>query len=189
MVESKDILNFVFELGQLKLLKRQGSYHANIKDPESVAEHSLRAAQIALILAKMENHPEPYKIVTMTVFHDIAETRVGDIHRIAARYVKADEEQAVKDQTERIGDIGKNILELWKESEDKITEASKIAKDADLLELCITCKEYIELGHTMMEEWIKNATKGLSTNSGKELANILMTVNSKDWWQFLKKIN
>lgn len=187
-MDNKDVLNFFFELGQLKLLKRQGSYHANIKDPESVAEHSLRAAQIAFVLAKLENYPNPNEVCTLAVFHDIAETRVGDIHRIAARYIQSNEEEAVKDQTARLEKIGKEILKLWQESETNKTQASLIARDADLLELCISCKEYIEIGHTMMQAWIDNAIKRMNTKSARELAELLNQVNSKDWWSFLKPL-
>ena len=65
------------------------------------------AAQIGYVLAQMEGHPEPEKIATMLIFHDIAECRVGDIHRVAHRYVGADEEQAVEDQTRPLGEAGK----------------------------------------------------------------------------------
>jgi putative hydrolase of HD superfamily len=48
------LTNFLFECLNLKHIKRSGWYYAGIPAPESVAEHSLHAAQIGYILAKME---------------------------------------------------------------------------------------------------------------------------------------
>jgi len=51
----RNIVDFIFELAQLKKIKRSGWLAANIDNPESVAEHSQRAAIVAYILAKLEN--------------------------------------------------------------------------------------------------------------------------------------
>lgn len=48
------LINFLFECLNLKHIKRSGWYYAGVSAPESVAEHSLHAAQIAYLLAKME---------------------------------------------------------------------------------------------------------------------------------------
>lgn len=68
---SKDILNFIFELGQLKRIKHEGWRLIGVKFPESVADHCLRAAQIGYILAKMEKYENPFEVCSMVVFHDI----------------------------------------------------------------------------------------------------------------------
>lgn len=59
----------------------------HIKQPDTVAEHSLNAAQIGYILAKME-WADANKVATMLVWHDIAETRIGDMHKVAIWYIK-----------------------------------------------------------------------------------------------------
>ena len=45
---------FAYELGVLKRIRRAGWWHAGVRDPESVAEHSLRVAQLAAIIAVEE---------------------------------------------------------------------------------------------------------------------------------------
>jgi putative hydrolase of HD superfamily len=42
---------FGYELGVLKRIRRAGWWHVGVRDPESVAEHSLRVAQLAAIIA------------------------------------------------------------------------------------------------------------------------------------------
>lgn len=48
-MNTKKLLNFFFELGQLKMIEHEGWRLAGINHPESVASHSLRAAQIGYV--------------------------------------------------------------------------------------------------------------------------------------------
>lgn len=182
------ILNFFFELGQLRRIKHEGWRTIGINNPESVADHSLRAAQVGYILAKLENYINPAEVATMIIFHDIGECRVGDIHKIATRYIKVDEGQAVKDQTAPLEKLGKDIYNLWEDVEIQKTTAGKIAKDADLLEQAITAKEYIEKGNKFAQNWIDNISKKLITKTAKSLVKDLKKSSSNDWWQGIKKI-
>lgn len=182
------MIDFLFELSQLKRIKHEGWRLAGIKDPESVAAHSLHAAQIGYILAKMEKHPDPYKICTMVVFHDIAECRTGDTHKVAAGYIKRDEHKAVKDQTKTLLKTGEEILSLWEETEEGKTHAGLIAKDADLLEQACAAKEYVETGYKEAQNWIENIEKKLKTQSAKKLLSKIKKTNFTHWWKDLKKI-
>jgi putative hydrolases of HD superfamily len=187
-MEDKDILNLIFEFGQLRRIKHEGWRLVGVENPDSVAEHSLRAAQIGFLLAKMEKYENPYEVCTMVVFHDIGECRIGDIHKVALRYLEADEERVVREQTENLEDIGKDILKLWQEFEAKTTTAGIIAKDADRLEQAVMAKEYIERGHASAKDWIINVSRLLKTKSAKKLLKLLETTDSTDWWEGLKKL-
>ncbi|MCW1296516.1 MAG: HD domain-containing protein [Candidatus Parvarchaeota archaeon] len=183
---NKEIVDFIFELAQLKRIRHEGWRLIGIEDPESVAAHTARAIQIGFILAKMEKYENPFEICSILAFHEIAECRTGDIHRIANRYIQLDDESAVKDQLKKL-DFGEEIFELWKQIKYKNTRAGIIAKDADLLEMAFTAKEYIERGHTFAQDWISNISKRLQTDSAKNLLAALEKSNSNDWWQGLKK--
>jgi putative hydrolase of HD superfamily len=187
-MENKDILNFIFELGQLRRIDHEGWKLIGINHPETVAEHSLRAAQIGFILAKLEKCENPLEVPTILIFHDLGECRIGDIHRVANRYVKAKEETAVKEQTGKLNEIGKEILDLWKQAEYRNTKAGIIAKDADMLEQAVTGKEYLEKGFNYAQDWINNISKGIKTESAKKLLEELKTSDSNLWWQGLKKL-
>jgi len=185
----KDLLKFIFELSQLRKIKHEGWRLVGIDNPESVADHSLRAAQIGFLLAELEGYENPLEMCSILVFHDIEECRVGDIHKIANRYIKVDEEAVVKEQTEKLDEMGKKVFELWKKSEEITTRAGIIAKDADLLEQAFTAKEFMEKGYTFAQDWINNVSKKLQTKSAKDILVLLKEVNSNDWWQGLKKID
>jgi putative hydrolase of HD superfamily len=188
-MQSKEILKFFFEMGQLSRVKREGWRLLGMENPESIADHSLRAAQIGWVLAKLEGYKDPNEVATMLVFHDIGETRIGDIHKLANRYVTADEATAVREQVSRLGDAGDDVLTLWHQIEDKNTEAGIIAKDADLLELAVRAREYMERGYDDASEWFEAARQRLKTKSAKVLLEELPNVSSSSWWHGLKKID
>jgi putative hydrolase of HD superfamily len=185
---NKNILNFLFELGQLRRIKHEGWRVIGIEHPESVAEHSLRAAQIGFILAKLENYPNPEQVCTMIVFHDIGEARVGDIHKLAKRYITVDEAKATFEQLEVLGKMGDDLFHFWNQVETQETVAGIIAKDADILEQAVMAKEYLERGYVGAQCWIDNVAKALQTESAKQLLASLKEVNSYDWCLNLKSM-
>lgn len=180
------ITTLLFELGQLRRIKHEGLRLAGIEYPISVAEHSLRAAQIGYFLAKMEGL-DPKTITTMLVFHDMGECRTGDVHKVAKRYVKKDELQAVKDQLEPLEE--EELLDLWQQQETASTPEGIVAQDADLLEAAFTAKEYVEKGYERMHNWMKNVANYIKTDSAKQLIEELQKTHSTDWWKDLKKLD
>ena len=187
-MNNQQITQFIFELAQLRRIKHEGYRMAGVDHPLSVADHCTRAAQIGYFLAKMEGYENPYEVVTMVVFHDIGECRTGDIHKVANRYVKVEELQAVKDQLRPFEEEGEELLSLWKQTEERSSIPGVIAKDADYLEKGFTAKEYLEQGHKSAQDWINNVKKHLQTKSAKALAEEMEKMNSTDWWSGLKKI-
>jgi putative hydrolase of HD superfamily len=183
-----DVCNFLFEMGQLRRIKHEGWRLIGIQHPESIADHSLRAAQIGYILASLQEYPEPEKVCTMLVFHDIGESRIGDIHRVANRYIEANEEKAVHAELDKLGDLGKSIMSLWKDIEYGDSIAGKIAKDADFLEMALTAREYLENGYLGAQDWLDNISKSLKTAVAKEFFEVINKCNPMDWWKNLKKL-
>ena len=188
-MQSREILKFFYEMGQLSRVKREGWRLLGIEHPESIADHSLRAAQIGWVLASLEGYKDPNEVAAMLIFHDIGECRVGDLHKLANRYVTADETTAVKEQVSRLGSAGDAVLSLWHQIEDRTTEAGIIAKDADLLELAVRAREYIEQGFADASEWFDAARQRIKTKSAKELLEQLPHVSSSSWWHGLKKLD
>ena len=184
----KELTNFIFELGSLRAYKEQGLQLMGISNGNSIADHSLRAAQIAFILAKMEGYENPFEPCTMNVFHEMTETRIGDLHKLAQRYITTDHEMIVKEQTENLGETGKDLLALFENSEFEKTTAGIIAKDADRLEHAFNAKEHVERGILAAQDWIDNARKILKTDSAKKLLEELDKGDSNEWWQKIKKI-
>lgn len=184
----ENIVNFIFELAQLKRIKHEGWRIAGVTELDTVGEHSLRAAQIGYILAHMEGYENPNEVCTMLVFHDIGECRIGDIHKVAIRYIEPNEKKAVEEQVLHLDKAGETIFNLWEQVEEKNTQAGIIAKDADYIEQAFTSKEYIEKGYSFAQAWIDNIEKALKTESAKKILQQLKISNSNDWWQHMKDV-
>ena len=56
----EQLTGYLYEMGLLKRFRRTGWFILGVDDPESVADHSFRAAIIATALAALEGaNPEP----------------------------------------------------------------------------------------------------------------------------------
>lgn len=190
-METRKIVNFIFELNNLTREKRNGFYLAGVKNPGTIAEHSLRTAQIAYILGVMEGNSNPEKIAAIAIIHDNGESRVGDQTKVAARYFskKESEQHAFNEQVENLGEpIEKKWKQYYNEFENRNTPEGIIAKDADWLETAFQAKEYVELGYASAQNWIDNVEKALETNSAKELLKVMKETSFTDWWKDLKKM-
>lgn len=188
MTKYDDLAKFLFEVGQLKRVKRSGWWLAGIKDPESVAEHSYRATVLATLIAEME-HANVEKVMKMTLFHDLPETRVNDTHKVAARYVDPDyaERKVVHEQAERLPPtMGKEMEELFAKLEAQKSKEAIIAKDADLLECAIQAREYLEQNYKDTENWMENVKKRLQTESAKKILAQVEKLRPNSWWYGLK---
>ena len=180
--QMKSVANFLFEMGILKRIKRNGCQHLG-SNLGTIAEHSFRCAIIGYSLAKMENLDEN-KVLKMCLFHDIAETRIGDLNAINKQYIKdkkKSEEKAIKDQCENLS-FGNKIIELFQKFEEKKTKEAILAKDADILEQLISVKEIYDTGNPQALDWIEFSKKSLKTKIAKQLAEQIIKSNKRDWW-------
>ena len=186
----KKIVNFFFEINTLKRIKRSGSWIAGIKDPDTIAEHAFRTAQIGYVLAELEK-ADSAQVTLMCLFHDNAEVRIGDHHKIMARYIDTEkaEKQAIRDQLKNLpNSISKKLDILLTNFCAQKSKEAVIAKDADLLELALQSKEYFELGYKGKQNWLDNIKKHLKTKTAKKMFKILSKSSINDWWQGLKKL-
>ena len=183
-----DLAKFLYELGQLKRVRRSGWWIAGVKDPETVAEHSFRTAVIAYLLARLEG-VDPGKAVLMALFHDMPETRTNDAHRIVRRYADWEDvdKKAINEQCTRLPDeMGKQMVTLFEEFEKEVSPEAKVVRDADLLECIVQAREYQTLGYGDVIDWIFNAQKALKTDSAKRIAAECVNTEPKEWWRGLK---
>ncbi|MCX6767284.1 MAG: HD domain-containing protein [Candidatus Micrarchaeota archaeon] len=188
--EATDIVKYFYELGQLRFVKRAGWWVAKVRDPENVAQHSFRAAAIAYVLARLENHPEPEKIALKALFHDVHEVRLMDRHKISSNYLKTPREvteRVEREQCSRIpAGIGGDIFRLLNENDPV---ANAIAKDADYLDIILAAREYCDVGYKDAWDWIERASSDrvLKTKSARTLAAKIKKTDSGSWWRGLKE--
>lgn len=189
------ITTFFAEVGMLKILPKNGMRMVGLsgEGEGTVGQHMVRAAQIGYVLAYLEG-ANPEKTASILLFHDNGEIRIGDQHKVAARYFDTHqaEAEALREQTTRLPvNLANRIMGLFQEFEQKSTLEGKVAKDADYLETAITAYEiYQQGGSKSLLDWVKNVRNALQTKSAQQLLAIIEKTDdfSSTWWQGLKKI-
>lgn len=183
-------------MGMLSKELHNGMKFIGASDIHSVGEHVLRAAQIGYILTVLENKKHdlqlsPERVASILIFHDNGEVRIGDLHKIASRYIdsREAEKKAFSDQAELLPEEAKKeITKYFEEIEERTTAEGVIAKDADWLETAFSAKEQYDLGNTLAMDWINNVGRALETESAKEIFKVMEETRFTDWWTGLKKI-
>ena len=178
-----NIVDFIFEIGQLKRIPHIGWLHAGVRDPERVGEHAFRAAQMAYLIADMEG-ADVNKTTLMTLIHDNGEARIGDHDLITQHYVdaKGAEQEAFNDQCKKLPQhIGSLWADLFAEREAKETLEAKCSKDADMLEQAFQAKEYLEQGYANVQKWIDNIEQSLHTDSARKILAEMKQRSFMDW--------
>lgn len=176
------LAGLLYELGLLKRYKRTGWLVAGVSSPESVADHSFRAAVIASVVAALEG-ADPERAAFMSLFHDTQETRITDIPYIGKRYLEAAPNTRVTaDQVRDIPEAVAGVIrDAVGEYEDRTTPEAICARDADKLECLIQAVEYREQGHQNMQPWIDSSLAALTTASAKRLADEVLDTGSLEW--------
>ncbi len=166
-----DIVDFLYQAGSLKDVARSGWKTVGI-EPESVSEHSYRTALIAYVLAKEEGMEDTEKVLLAALLHDIHEARTTDLHLVAKKYAKVDEDSARSDSMGAF-DYFNSLFD-----DAKIME---IVDDADKLECVMQAKEYQDLGNPYVKDWIKNGSAQLKTGAAKKLCKKALERDSFNW--------
>ncbi|MEI8348542.1 MAG: HD domain-containing protein [Candidatus Omnitrophota bacterium] len=180
----KKILEFIAEAGMLKRVQRSGWSVLGIKGAESVADHSFRCAVLGYVLAHMEK-VSPYKVLLMTLFNDIHEARITDLHKMAQTYLDTQEAEdtCYTAQVRPLPFSMRTELEsLHCEYRRQHSQESIIARDADILECLIQAKEYQEHGFLQAAKFMHKAPKFLKTKSAKVLWQLAKKTALNDWW-------
>lgn len=174
------VAHFFFEMGMLKRTARSGFQFLG-SGKESVADHCFRVAIIGFALARLSGHEDPYRVLCLCLFHDMAEARTGDMNYVNKQYVTVHEDKAVRDLTGRLP-FGTELRSFMEEYRAGQTEAARLAHDADQLDLLLELKQQQDLGNAYATEWIRYAVERLQTPLGRQAAQVILETDSAAWW-------
>jgi len=180
--DASAIAAFGYELGVLKRIRRAGWWHAGVRDPESVAEHSMRVAQLAAIIAAEEG-ADPARASFLALWHDSQETRTGDLpHTVSGYLTKPEPRQITADQTEKLPERSRETIRgAVDDYESQQTVEALCAKDADKLEMLLQAVEYRDVGVRRVDGWIDSARKGMKTQTGQRIAEAAVNLSPLAW--------
>jgi len=167
----KNLIDFFIETGKLKKMKRTGWVLRNVKDPETIAEHTFRMALMAWIFGSAKNL-DTSKILKMALIHDLCEVYAGDmtpydlliigktkkdIKKLVTKwpgFTKAEKERNVqiKHKKEKEGlekvvktlpkDLRQEIFLLWEDYDTGKTKEGRFVKQLDRIENLLQAMEY-----------------------------------------------
>jgi putative hydrolases of HD superfamily len=175
---------FLFEMGLLKNTPRAGWLRLGIPLPETVAEHSFRAAIVGMALAAAEG-ADVGRTTALCMLHDAHETRIGDVPAVARAYVTTAAPAAISaHQTSAMPhDVAKVFQDLTAEYEADETIEAQLAHDADKLETLLQAMEYQSQGYDT-SAWIDTSITALRTGAAQELARAIGAADPHEWSAF-----
>lgn len=162
--------------------------------PESVAEHSFYVAYITKIicflLEKKKIKVDTKKALAMALIHDSEEAFSGDILNPFKHFNEKVFSAIREVNRETIGevfddlpqDLGREIIDLWKEESSSTSIESQVVKTADKLQLLAKCFEEIKAGNTYFEEIYRKSLselKGLNFPWWKKISEEVLSGATK----------
>jgi putative hydrolase of HD superfamily len=176
----KNIANLLFKAKILKDIPRSG-YHFLGAGKESVAEHSFSVSFIAFVMSQIEPNVDAFRLIAMSLVHDLPEAKTGDLNYVQKKYVTANENKAVQDITKNLP-FGTKLIDLIKEFNECRSIEAKLAHDADQLALILDLKSLSDIGYAPPKKWLPFALKRLQTQTGRTLADSIMNTEYDAWW-------
>lgn len=176
-------MEFLYEIGALRFISRSWKRFLNA-DFANLAEHHIRVAWLAMVLAKHEKVEDTEKILKMALVHDIAESRTGDVDYLSRQYVERNNELGIKDILKDTS-LEKEFVQLWREYEERTSIESKIVKDADTLDIDMELQEQaahgVSLKHKFKDSRSFVQEHRLYTKSAKKLCAAIKESDPHDW--------
>jgi putative hydrolase of HD superfamily len=138
-----DILEFYRVASRLKGVRRAGWVRKIPSvDVESVADHSLMAAMLSLVLAE-DAGLDAHRCAAMAVVHDLAESVVGDLlpDEVPQDEKHARERAAIDSIAESLG--GSDVLlSLYSEYDAGTSDEARLVHQVDKLEMALQAISY-----------------------------------------------
>lgn len=177
----QSLVHLFNEIGMLAHTPRSG-YAFLGAGKQSVAEHSHRMTLVAYMLAKESQEPvDLTKLLLMCLLHDLPEARTGDLNYVNKRYVEANENLVIEELKKRTT-LGEEMGGYIEEFNDNESVESKIAHEADQLEMLLKLKELHDLGSPRAMEWYEIVAKRLKSPLGKKFAEQILVTPADEWW-------
>lgn len=131
-------IQFIKEIDKIKYIQRRTKLF-NSDRHENDAEHSWHLAMMAVVLSDYSNTKiDVLKVIKMLLIHDIVEIDAGDTFIYDQNKSHDNTEEELQAAKRIFGILPKEqaneLIEIWKEFEDGISNEAKFAKSMDRLE-------------------------------------------------------
>lgn len=158
MRPNESLLDLALELQSLDRLPRAGYVLRGVADPESVTEHSWHVLFLVWALGRLVPEVDVARAVEIALVHDLAELRVGDLPRTAARYFPAGAKAAAETaaMAEILAPLPAEARQLYAEYQAAETPEARLVKACDKLQLMLKVAAYERWGAGGLGEFWDN---------------------------------
>ena len=159
----------------LKNVQRKGwKNKLDLKNPESVADHSYSMTLMALILSEIQGM-NTKKIVKMSLLHDLVESVVGDFtpdEITKSKKLDLENNAMQKILAELPDNLTEAYQQIWNEFQMRRSEESVFVHEMDKLEMAFQAKTYLNKGFPKekIQSFIDTANKEIQN---KQLQKIM----------------
>ncbi len=137
-----------------------------------------------------EEGADPYRVLAMTLFNDIHEARINDLHKMGHYYIdfKAAEKRVFADQVAGLpSKVKTELTDIRTDYDAQHSLEALVARDADILECLVQAKEYMDNGYPVARKFLKRAPGFLKTRTAINLWGSLQEWDSTVWWENVVK--
>lgn len=174
-------IELLYEIGTIRHITRTWHQFGGVNFA-NLAEHTLRVAWIAFILAKYEQ-VDCDKAMKLAFIHDLPETRTSDVNYLTRMYVERHENDAIDDIL--VGtSIAEEITDLWREYQLQESLEAKIVKDADNLDCDLELIEQASNGVGLLETFKitrERISSRFHTQTGIQFYQALLSSDPHSW--------
>ncbi len=171
---------------QLKSVRRAGWVSkVNVKDAESVADHTFSMSAMAMLLSDMLSL-DTAKVIKMVILHDLAESIIGDYMPgdVSANQKLTKEKKAMKSILSGLPKKVRSEYErIWLEYSQNKTDVAKFVHRMDKLEMALQANQYAKQGYAgrLLEPFFESARTAVGDEGDivSEILNSLRPASSK----------
>lgn len=158
MRSNENLLELLLELQVLDRIPRSGYVLRGVADPESVTEHSWHVLFMVWTLGARLPGLDVARAMEIALVHDLAELRVGDLPRTAARYFPAGAKNAAESAAiaEVLAPLPERSRRLYAEYQEGATPEARLVKACDKLQLMLKVAVYESWGTGALAEFWEN---------------------------------
>lgn len=153
--EARHPLDTLLELQALDRLPRVGYAMRGVAAPESVAEHLFHVGFLVWLAGREETGLDLGRALEIALLHDLAEVRLGDLPRPAARYfpsgTKAAAERAML--ADILAPLAGDPVSLLSDYQQGESREARLVAACDKLQLLIKAYFYYQAGNRGVAEF------------------------------------
>ncbi|HMB54659.1 MAG TPA: HD domain-containing protein [Thermoanaerobaculia bacterium] len=158
MEANERLLDLLLELQTLDRVPRSGYVLRGVAEPESVTEHCWHVVFLVWTLGREIDEVDTFRAVEIALVHDLAELRVGDLPRTAAKYFPEGAKNAAETaaMAEVLAPLPARAQDLYAEYQAAETPEARLVKACDKLQLMLKVAVYEGWGAGGLAEFWDN---------------------------------